>query len=155
MAQYPTSDLALRFDPTGFACDLAIEDGDLALDATPAPPMLVSLGSDRRAASDDVLPDGVSPLTAPARWDRRRGWVGDCLETTGRRIGSRLWLLSREHESEETRLRADHIATEALAWAQRDLGLTPEIEVSWNRRGILKIRAFIDGRSVTLQRRVT
>lgn len=154
MSLFPTCDLKLAFDATGFVCDLEIADGDLALDTTPATPMVVSLGSDRLARSDDPLPDGASPLTVPVRWHPRRGWVGDCLSRTGRRIGSRLWLLSREHDDEATRMRAEAYAGEALAWAQRDFAIVPEISAAWVRSGVLKLRAMIDGRAVTVQRRV-
>lgn len=155
MALFPTSDLKLRFDGRGFTCDLEIVDGDLALDATPATPMLVSLGTDRRALPDDRLPDGAGPLTSPSSWTARRGWVGDCLSRAGRRIGSRLWQLCREHDDEATRRRADAYAREALAWARRDFDITPEIDVSWARAGLLQIRAYIDGRSVVLRRALT
>lgn len=154
MGLYPTTDLALRFDRDRIAADLAIVDGDLALDATPVTPMIVSLGTDRRALADDALPDAISALSAPAGWTLRRGWVGDCLAAAGRRIGSRLWLICREHQDEATRRRAEDYVAEALGWATRDLGITPEIEVSWARTGILKIRALIDGRAVTLSRKV-
>lgn len=154
MNLFPTCDLMLAFDATGFVCDLEIADGDLALDPTPATPMLVSLGSDRRAEADDTLPDGVSPLTIPVAWNPRRGWVGDCLSRLGRRIGARLWLLSREHDDEATRRRAEAYGVEALAWAERDWAITPEVEATWVRRGVLKIRAMIDGRAVTVTKRL-
>lgn len=154
MGLFPTCDLKLTFDPA-FACDFTIDGGDLALDTTPATPMLVSLGTDRRARADDRLPDGVSPISAPVRWSPRRGWVGDCLSRTGRRIGARLWLLSREHDDETTRMRAEAYAAEGLAWAKRDFAIDPEISATWVRTGILKLRAMIDGRAVTLTKRVS
>lgn len=154
MSLYPTTDLGLVFDARVFGCDLAIVDGDLALDTTPVTPMLVSLGSDRRAATDDTPPDGVSVLTAPAAWDRRRGWVGDALDAGGRRIGSRLWLIGRDHDGEDTRARAEGYVTQALAWADDEMDLIPEIEVTWLRAGVLRIRAYIDGRSIMLTKKV-
>ncbi len=154
MGLFPTVDLALRFDPTGFACDLVIADGDLALDDTPVTPMLVSLGSDRRARADDPLPSGISPLTSPVAWDPRRGWVGDCLDPAGRRIGSRWWLLDREHQSDEVATKGRLYTEEALAWAPAEMGISPEISVEWVRPGVLGLVVYIDGRSVTLTKRV-
>ena len=53
-------DAALIFDPETRRADLQLgDDGDLVLDGTPVTPMLISLGSDRRAGPDDELPDGV------------------------------------------------------------------------------------------------
>ena len=42
----------------------------------------------------------------PSAANPRRGWVGDALDGQGRRLGSLLWLLSREKQTEQTRLRA-------------------------------------------------
>lgn len=154
MGLFPTVDLALSFDPTGFCCDLVIADGDLALDDTPVTPMLVSLGSDRRANADDELPEGLSPLTTPVAWDPRRGWVGDCLDPAGRRIGSRWWLLSREHQADRVAERARLFTDEALGWAHMEMGITPEISVEWVRPNVLGLAAYIDGRSVTLTKKV-
>jgi len=151
---WPTTDLALRFDATRLACDLTIADGDLVLDATPATPMVVTLLSDRRAAADDRLPAGISALGAPATWDARRGWVGDALDRFGHRIGCRLWLLARDHDDETTRRMAEIYTAEGFAWAKRDFDVEPEIEVAWVRRGLLGIRIFLDGRSISLQRSV-
>lgn len=52
--------------------------------------IIIALGTDRRAAADDVLPDPDS--------DDRRGWWGDTNADVlfeGWPIGSRLWLLQR------------------------------------------------------------
>jgi phage gp46-like protein len=154
MAGFPY-DLSLVFDAARLGCDLAFADGDLVLSSTPATAMLVSIFSDRRAASDDDLPAGVSDLGAPASWDERRGWIGDALDRAGRRVGSRLWLLSRAHDDEETRALAESYVDEALSWSADEYGVAPEIAVSWARSGVLAIRASIDGTAVSLVRKVT
>ena len=66
----------------------------------------MSLGTDRRAENDDVLPGGDGD---------KRGWWGDSFRQ--RRIGSRLWLLERQKITADTLLRAEEYAAEALACA--------------------------------------
>lgn len=134
-------DFALRFDPVTRTCDFAIEAGDIALDATPATAMLIALGSDRRARPDDVLPD--EPRPAPDELTilgRRRGWTGDALDHLRRRIGSRLWLLSRAKQTEETRLRAVAYAEEALAWLTEERGIPVSVEAAWIAPQMLGLR---------------
>lgn len=99
--------------------DLVTGSGGLAAETTLETAVIISLFTDRRAAADDVLPDaslqqGVLP-------DNRRGWCGDALrEVEGDLYGSRLWLLSRAKQTEETRLRAIFYCREALAWMIED-----------------------------------
>lgn len=66
--------------------DLVFADGDLVVDESLVPAVLVSLLTDRRAEASDVLPDGSSD---------RRGWWADAYLEGGDRYGSRLWLLDR------------------------------------------------------------
>ncbi|MBW6402089.1 phage GP46 family protein [Roseomonas sp. HJA6] len=130
-------DFALRFDPSTGTCDFAIEGGDIALDATPATPMLIALGSDRRARPDDALPD--EPRAAPDTvtiLGRRRGWPGDALDRLGRLIGSRLWLLVRAKQTEDTRRLAITYAEEALA----SHGIAASVDASWIGRDLLGMR---------------
>lgn len=83
--------------------------------------VMISLFTHRRADPDDVLPDDPRGLAAPlpprSNGDPR-GWWGDSL--TGRRIGSRLWLLAREKSRDSVRARAVAYAEEALAWLIED-----------------------------------
>ena len=70
----------------------------------------ISLFTHRTAEADDPLPHFASD---------RRGWWADfeADEIYGATpIGSRLWLLSREKQTNETRLRAEEYIREALAW---------------------------------------
>lgn len=156
-------DLALTYDPALRHCDLALgTDGDLALDDTPATPMLVSLGSDRRARPDDPVDDAqigqarlarsgdqAEPLTL------RRGWAGDALDAEGRMIGSRLWLLERAKGGELTRRFAEEWAKEALAWALAETGRAATVSAQWLQAGLLALKASVDGRSVTVNRQVS
>lgn len=68
--------------------------------------LLISLFSWRKSNSDD----GVAI-------PNRQGWWGDTFsETTGDKIGSRLWLLQREKLTNEVVQRAQYYAKEALQW---------------------------------------
>lgn len=98
--------------------------------------VFISLFTDRRATADDGLP--------PAE---RRGWFGDALaEVEGDRIGSRLWLIKREKQTEETRARAEEYAAEALQWMLDDALVTSiEIEAAWVRPSVLGLRVTLDG----------
>jgi phage gp46-like protein len=127
-------DIALRPDASR-RLDLAIEGRDLALDRTPVTTMLLAIGCERRALPDDVLPGAP----APAGFGDRRGWVGDALDAVGRRLGSRLWLLIRAKETDETRRRAERYAAEALARLREERGLVVSVQAAWARRGVLAL----------------
>lgn len=99
--------------------DLVLVNGRLAFEQTLETAVIVSLLTDRRALPDDRLPD--APRAASILPPDRRGWCGDALaEVPGDRIGSRLWLLKREKQTEETRCRAIDYAHEALQWMVSD-----------------------------------
>lgn len=157
-AAAPIADLALRFDPLTRRFDLVASGTDLAVDLTPATAMIVSLGTDRYARDDDRLPG--EPLAvpedpaAPAQLNLRRGWVGDALDTAGRRIGSRLWLLEREKHSEATRLKAERAAAEALDWLTTERGYAVEVSAEWASRTVLAIIARAGGAGVTVRRAI-
>lgn len=89
--------------------------------------ILISLFSDREASSDDVIPDGTGDP---------RGWVGDVDQDY--KIGSRLWLLERAKQTQETlRLANDYIA-EALQWLIDDSVVARfDITTEWTRAGML------------------
>lgn len=100
--------------------DLAVADGDLAVDAGLETAVTISLFTDRRAEPDDILPDGGSD---------RRGWWGDAWPAVeGDRIGSRLWLLSREKQAPDVLRRAREYAAEALQWLVAD-GIASDVQV--------------------------
>ena len=67
--------------------------------------IIVSLFTDARASNDDILPDGATD---------KRGWWGDSFRD--KKIGSRLWLLSREKQLSSVLKRAQEYAEESLAW---------------------------------------
>jgi phage gp46-like protein len=128
-----------------------LEDGsvDLVLDSTGAllpestlqTAVLVSLLTERRAELDDKLPY-TAKSSGPIPPDRK-GWAGDAFG--GQRIGSRLWLLVREKQTEETRRRAMFYAREALQWLIDDGYVSGiAIEAVWRERGRMDMRIQLE-----------
>ena len=102
--------------------DCGMEAGDLSPESTLRTAVILSLFLDRRANDDDVIPDGST---------NRRGWWADTIAPmtsygigggaeSEDRIGSRLWLLSREKQLSSVLEKAKFYAEEALAWLVED-----------------------------------
>ena len=73
--------------------------------------VIISLFSDARARPGDTLPSQ----------DDRRGWWGDAWPvTSGDVLGSRLWLLARSKQLQQSLNDARSFAEEALKWLVRD-----------------------------------
>jgi phage gp46-like protein len=98
-------DLALIYNPTLQAFDLALTGADLASEDTLASAVLASLLSDRIAEIYEV----------PAGADRR-GWWADAYADNNHKTGSRLWLLEREKQLPGVVLRCKQYCEEALQW---------------------------------------
>ena len=110
---------------------------ELATDDSLETAVVVSLFTDRRANGDDVLPDPAGGL---------RGWWGDSFAAKyGDKIGSRLWLLSREKQLPAVVSRAREYAEEALRWLVED-GIAKRVTVTAEivRQGVLGLRIVID-----------
>lgn len=129
--------LAFGFDGATLSADLVLSGDGLVQEDGLAAVVITSLFTDRRARPDDPLPAGAGT--------DRRGWWGDCLATVdGDRFGSRLWLLSREKQTEETRRRAVDYAEEALAWLVEDrLATAVAVTADWLRNGVLALAVTI------------
>lgn len=115
--------------------DIILDGPDLGRDAQLKTAIWMSLFTDRRALSDDRLPDFEGD---------RRGWWGDSYADPedaaldSDRIGSRLWLLQREALTAHTVERARQYARESLQWLITD-AVARQVEVSARRifaRGI-------------------
>jgi phage gp46-like protein len=113
-------DIALIWDPRELAADLATEWNDLENGDEIKSGVLLSLFLDRRAEAGDVLPDGAN--------DHRGWWADEFADVDGDRIGSRLWLLSREKSVDTVARRAQEYAAEALQWMVDD-GAADKIDV--------------------------
>lgn len=149
-------DVALIFDPDTRTADAELgEDGDLLLDETALTPMLISLGSDRRARPDDELPQGRDALNVSASFVTRRGAIGDALDPYGRRTGSRIWLLERAKQHELTELFVQDAAKEALRWAAGETGTPAQISTSWPRRGLLALVCRVGEDELTLNQQAS
>jgi phage gp46-like protein len=143
-------DLALVYDPGTRRCDLAFgPDSDLLVDDTAATPMLMTIGTDRRAEPGDVLPEGADVFGSLRPADRR-GWVGDILDRRGRRLGTRLWLLDRAKESEQTTIMAKHYLSQGFAWVGAETGRPATIEVAWPRRNTMAFRVAVGGDEIAM-----
>lgn len=107
--------------------------------------VIISLFTWRRANADDTLPG-----------NERMGWWGDSFPTVPNdKIGSRLWLLSREKLTAGTVQRARRYAEEALAWLVRD-SVAARVEVEAERQGLstlaLAVRVFkSDGKPMDIR----
>lgn len=133
-------DISTFWAPGASFGDWALAGPDLASGTDLETAVLISLFTDRRADPDDVIPD---------RTGDPRGWWGDLFRT--RALGSKLWLLERAKQTEETRLRAQDYVDEALAWLVDD-GVADSVEAvaSWQGPGFLGVRVTIlepDGRT--------
>ncbi len=144
-------DLAIAWDPVHRRCDLVVADAGLALDATPLTPLLLSLGSDRRAEPDDTLPDTVTAGSITAGLNPRRGWAGDALDPNGDRAGSRLWLLEREKQTDDVLARARDYALQSLAWLGDREGVDIDVAVAWPTRTAMRMDVSVGTAVLQLQ----
>jgi phage gp46-like protein len=141
-------DVALTINPVTGRFDVSIANGDLAIDRTPATPLIMSVLTDRRAQAGDVLP--VSETTTGPIFNARRGWAGDALDRNGQFIGSRFWLLLRAKQTEDTRLTAISYGTQATAWIGLKAGAAVAVSASWLRRGVLGVVFQVGNTTVNL-----
>lgn len=122
--------IALQWDTENLAADVSVNAMGIAQDTTLSTATIISLFTDRRASLSDALPTPDAD---------RRGWVGDALDDDGDQWGSRLWLLRRAKQTEETRRRADEYAREALAWMVGTVAKSVDVEATWLRPGVLAL----------------
>lgn len=111
-------DIALTYSPQLQAFDIALDGADLMAEETLASSVLVSLMSDRLAASHEV-----------AQGEDRRGWWADAFSQAQHLTGSRMWLLEREKQLQAVVIRCRQFCEEALQWMIDD-GLVSAITVT-------------------------
>jgi phage gp46-like protein len=123
------SDITTVWDATNAVGDWALDGPILQAGDDLATAILISLCTDRSASPDDTLPDGTTD---------RRGWWGDAGEDY--QIGSRLWLLSRAKQTDDTLQKAFDYVQEALQWMIDDKAVGEfEITVQWVKTSTLGI----------------
>lgn len=127
-------DISTYWAPGATFGDWALAGPDLAAGTDLETAVLISLFTDRMADPDDAIPDGTGDP---------RGWWGDA--GAERPIGSKLWLLEREKQTEAVRLAAEDYCTDALAWLVED-GIAARVAAAatWLRPGVLGVLVTID-----------
>lgn len=98
-------DIRISYDNLTQSGDFVVSGGDLEADRDLETAVLISLFTDRRASSDDVVPDGSDDL---------RGCWMDAY--TDMPLGSRIWLLKREKIIPSTVAALKEYVKEALQW---------------------------------------
>lgn len=127
-------DIALLFRNDRYETDIALNGPDLQQDHDLETAIIISLFTDRRANSDDVVESD----------DRRGHWSDTYSEIPNDKLGSRLWLLSREKQTQDVINRARAYCVEALQWLLDDaVAEQVNIEVGAVRMGVLGIKVEV------------
>lgn len=120
------ADIRVVWDPERMLGDWLVAGRMLDASRELVTAVAVALFTHRTAEDDDPLPHFASD---------RRGWWGDHDAGelyAGWPIGSRLWLLSREKQTDETRARAEEYIREALdPFVERRICERYEVIVDW------------------------
>src|SRR5262252_2437053 len=117
------TDIRTSWDPWFLQGDWVFAPPDLMTGRDLETAATLSLFTDRLALPDDPLPD-------PNDGDRR-GWWADWDAEQGY-LGSRIWLISREKQTEAVRLRAEEYCREALQWMlDDDVADSVQVTASW------------------------
>lgn len=131
------SDIKVVWDNENGFGDWALVGSRLAEGDDLASSILDSIFTDRQAEADDVIPDGTGD---------RRGWWADPT------FGSRLWLLDRSKQVDDTLKRAKDYCEEALQWLLDDeVVASIDVETSFPQPGMLGIVLTVRKQDGTLQ----
>jgi phage gp46-like protein len=119
-------DIGHKYDNEIMAGDLAMADGLLAGD-------------------DSLYTAVLHSLFTNARAEGQHGWWGELIgPAENDSYGSKLWLLRREKQTDETLLRAKEYAEVALAWLMADsIAESVTVEASYPKRGVLALAIAI------------
>lgn len=127
-------DMRFLFDTQTLQADMVLAGGDLQPDTTLESAVIHSLFTNARATADDLERFGGSDP---------RGYWGDSVarqQFQPDSWGSRLWLLSREKQTDETLSRADEFARECLAWLTLDrVAQSVAVQTAYPAQGLLAI----------------
>lgn len=136
------TDAQIRFREDGQAGDLVLGAVDLEPERGLASAVLLSLFTDRRARDGDELPFDQ---------DDPRGWWGDALGAFP--LGSRLWTLHREKQTQQTLNRAREFAAEALQWLlDEEIAERIEVDATFPSMGVMAIDVAVHRPTVGLER---
>lgn len=126
-------DIALKYSDG--LIDLGFSNQDLERDDGLRTAIIISLFTDARVSEEELPAGEVS----------RRGWWGDLFPDVERdKIGSRLWLLSREKQTNETLARAKQYALESLQWLIEDeIASAVNVQTSYTERGVIEIKVSV------------
>lgn len=112
------NDLTLTYDEDKQAYDISFnEEGDFANDNSIQTAILISLFDNKRADSTEV----ANPLL-------RNGWIGNEINLDGFEQGSKLWLLSQERNTVQTKNQAVEYCKASLQWLLDD-GIITALQV--------------------------
>jgi phage gp46-like protein len=127
-------DISLLFLPGQTTGDIALSGADLATEFPLQTAVMMSLFTDRRAGEDDEPTESC-----------RGGWWGDTFSRIEHdRIGSRLWLLRRSKETQDTVNLGRLYAEEALQWLLDDnIAEAVNVDAFIVRRGVLGLHIHI------------
>lgn len=137
------SDITTVWIPALGRGDWVLKGADLQAGRDLTTSVLISIFTDRVANTDDVISDASGDP---------RGWWGDAGEAYP--IGSRLWLLEREKQTDETASRARDYITEALKWLLDD-GVVARFDIDAQWRAPSQLAASVvayrqDGSTVAM-----
>lgn len=138
------SDIATVWVPILGRGDWTLSGADLQGNHDLVSAVLISLFTDRVANVDDAIPDGSNDP---------RGWWADGGQQYP--IGSRLWLLQRSKQTDETASKARDFIAEALQWMIDDGAVVRfDIGTEWVKPGQLGAAVIAyrkDGSSVAMK----
>lgn len=122
--------IAVNNTITNSSFGLEMAGSDLRTDTGLRAAVIYSLFTDRRAGPDEALPGDST--------DRRGCWHETYKDADLDPSGSWLWLLEGAKETQETLLRAETYAREALQWfINRGIALSVTVTGRWVRAGTL------------------
>lgn len=122
-------DITISWNPAIGKGDWSITGSQLMTGSDLDNAVLISLCTDRIAETTDAIPDSSNDP---------RGWWGDAYGDPSYPIGSRLWLLRRAKQTQQTLQSAYDYISEAIQWLIDDgVVATFDINVQWVANGQL------------------
>jgi len=114
--------------------DLNMKNQDLEQDGGLRTAVIISLFTNKRVTEEELPPGEVS----------KEGWWGDLFpDIDNDKIGSKLWLLSREKATTETLNKAREFAKDSLLWLTEDgIAETVSVDAEWVSTGVLGLSVY-------------